>query len=760
MWFGGARKTVFEEVEELKKHPPSEQPFLRVSSQDQFDAVCSLENLRSLRLVCFSTDINWSKFSQLKKLTKLHLSFTDAQKSPDSALRVVATLPELNDLDLYCSRNGNPAPVVTTIPRMRALRTLTLEGSYLAVYRFDSDFDFRSLQSLTIDARPETQESLKWFKCLKYLKLRNINLSDDSLAALASMDQLQEFESNRPGHFPYSKWKDIRRLSLNGISSADLAEIAHCDNLTALKVNVNECTDACLTSLSNLRQLHDLDLQIGPRFSPNKDKALSNKCDGSGLADVFSSCPLQTLSIGGIPANDRMLNSISHATGLTKLCYFEMVTPDLAKYIDKLTNLQELLVEWPLDRELSCLQQCTHLAHLKSLNLRKVTSELPVVTDRDLQMLLNFPGLEELDLDSQHLTDACLPVLGKLQELKTLKLGQTALNGNGLSLVLSLPQLTELDLSGTQVSDDTINREMVDGSNIQMLNLSNTKITNRSLSTLQRLVNLQKLGLAGCAVDDAGMQEISNANLTAINICGTEVTEHGIDALAKLPNLKNVVAYGSGIKYGAQLPKSLSVAWQAGWFETDYDSPRMNLKDFAPKPTDTWVTGEYNQWRLAREAVKSAKYQLAIDEYSKALDGLQHPKGYVCSMAATPHIHDVFEVYDERGWLYAAVGRYSEALKDLDDANRICRASAIARTHRGYVLATQGRLGDALKEFSRAIDIKPDVPVAYRYRSAVYASLRQNRLAKADQSAYAKLRGQHTDMDFLPDLSLKIPRHR
>ncbi|MCB1228506.1 MAG: hypothetical protein KDK99_22060, partial [Verrucomicrobiales bacterium] len=132
------------------------------------------------------------------------------------------------------------------------------------------------------------------------------------------------------------------------------------------------------------------------------------------------------------------------------------------------------------------------------------------VGDAIAGVVVQMPGLEELDLSRCEVSGA---VLGELSQIKTLKvLSLTGAKGLGLALRQGVPPnrtLKSLDLSGTGLA----------GSDFM---------------GLSRFRTLDHLVLDGCQLDDERLLALVRIlKLTSISLNGTQVTEAGIKRLEK-----------------------------------------------------------------------------------------------------------------------------------------------------------------------------------------------------------------------------------
>jgi len=124
-----------------------------------------------------------------------------------------------------------------------------------------------------------------------------------------------------------------------------------------------------------------------------------------------------------------------------------------------------------------------------------------------LEHLRGLPNLTELNLSDTTVTDAELMHLEQLTKLEILELGFTKVTDAGLGHLKRLTNLTDLDLSCTEVT----NAGLVDLgqlTKLEVLNLGATVITDAGLEHLEGLTNLEKLDIFGTQVSDEGIKEL------------------------------------------------------------------------------------------------------------------------------------------------------------------------------------------------------------------------------------------------------------
>ncbi len=106
---------------------------------------------------------------------------------------------------------------------------------------------------------------------------------------------------------------------------------------------------------------------------------------------------------------------------------------------------------------------------------------------------------------------------------------------------------------------------------IVWLKLSNTKVTDKSLSDIAKLKNLTRLNLEHTVITDAGIAQLKDLKyLEYINLFDTKITDAGIAALAKLKGLRKVYCWQTKVTQAGviALRKALpNVEIDTGWQE-------------------------------------------------------------------------------------------------------------------------------------------------------------------------------------------------
>lgn len=785
---GFDEKPTMEQIALLKQEK-NEEASLRVREKKEILALAQLASLKKLSLTYYQmppappaeapkgkneqskyrddTLTAFSSLAQLKNLTELDITLDGRDINADFILAEIAKLPKLTKLKFNCYDPDWTKGYRIVIPKLSTLRQLSLDGSSKETYRFAKDFQFASLKSLDVqDWELEIdQTEIAQMKNLVELKIPKRQISVSLARAMASMSGMETFSGRYTNTLDLSKWSKLRSLELTDTPEAKLATIARLSNLETLELSMNNCSDRELKSLAGLSKLESFSLSLenqeGAKAKKPASGLASSELSGTCLAE-FKNCPqLSSLSISGIAHSSSYMKALGQLGQLRNLTLtFTSASPSLspqeAAYLSGLSRLEKAEIPMAEKKKAAVLKEIRGWTSLKELDL-----DFEELCDSDLALLEQFPGLVRLKLQGNKLTDAGLEKIAGLRSLRILNLSENPIEGKELARIFSIPDLQELYLNKTKITGQSLKQAKLASKVLQILELSGNKFSGDELEALSGFSSLKRLGLAGTGINDETLKHLSLPGLELIQISSTEITEHGIEDLSKrIPTLKQVIAYDSGIKYGASLA-GLELAYQSGWYEYDFDDKKRaedehKLQEFMVRlRLGKGKIEELNRSQLAEFYKASGKYKEAVSEYDLLLDDLLHPKYYVCSLMATGRTHRIFEVYDARGMALAAFGQYEKALDDLNKAVSIAKASAYARSHRAYVLYKLGKLREAKLDLDRAIDLNPKLAIAYHYRADVLKALGNEADAERDLKRSLELSYKP---EFVPSLSDQVQK--
>lgn len=134
------------------------------------------------------------------------------------------------------------------------------------------------------------------------------------------------------------------------------------------------------------------------------------------------------------------------------------------------------------------------------------------VTDRDVEMFCAaFPRTEQVDLSSTSVSSEGFLPLAMLPILSRLAARHTKADDRLLD-VLTSPNLNDLELDGTQVTDAGVGRFLNSRSVISRLHLSNTVVTDQTCVELAKLNQIWLVDLTSTRVTAAGVELLQTAH--------------------------------------------------------------------------------------------------------------------------------------------------------------------------------------------------------------------------------------------------------
>lgn len=180
-----------------------------------------------------------------------------------------------------------------------------------------------------------------------------------------------------------------------------------------------------------------------------------------------------------------------------------------------------LLCAFPAAAELSRVEALIAIDRLGGVvtaddaGVKKIDLAKTAVTDADLVLLDAFPELVELDLRLTKVTDEGIPHVARLKKLRFLNLFRTPLTDRGLQQLSGLTELETLLIGGT-------------------------KITSEGLAALRPLSHIHKISVFDTGIDDAAVEHLKTMSSLRILLIGrSKITESGSAALtAAIPELR------------------------------------------------------------------------------------------------------------------------------------------------------------------------------------------------------------------------------
>lgn len=161
-----------------------------------------------------------------------------------------------------------------------------------------------------------------------------------------------------------------------------------------------------------------------------------------------------------------------------------------------------------------------------------------LVTFQELRAITYLPNLKELFLNHTTVDDSSMLHLQSLNELEFLAISDTSITNDSLSILGRLPNLQNLSLARTNVTDAGIEK-LRRLTHLKALDLSDTNVTTNCITFLAEMSQLTELYLNGTRVDDAAMKHLGQLNnLELLDLSRTNVKGKSLRTLSALPNLR------------------------------------------------------------------------------------------------------------------------------------------------------------------------------------------------------------------------------
>ncbi|WP_164102272.1 leucine-rich repeat domain-containing protein [Candidatus Laterigemmans baculatus] len=169
------------------------------------------------------------------------------------------------------------------------------------------------------------------------------------------------------------------------------------------------------------------------------------------------------------------------------------------------------------------------LQHLRSLpRLQVLKLDRTPVNDDDLSVIRSLSQLQKLHLGrAAEVTDEGVASLSQLRDLEYLELNYTRLTDKSVEALSRLPRLSVLRLSG-QFSDDSLRHVggMAQLRELTLGGVERTGISNEGLVHLRGLTDLEELNLYNSRVTEEGLRHLSHMrNLRRLDLRKTDVED-------------------------------------------------------------------------------------------------------------------------------------------------------------------------------------------------------------------------------------------
>jgi serine/threonine protein kinase len=189
-----------------------------------------------------------------------------------------------------------------------------------------------------------------------------------------------------------------------------------------------------------------------------------------------------------------------------------------------------------------------------------VEPKLPTVTPEQLRAIdalrrhnvkfkFDGPGrpVVQVDFAPGAAVDDILKEIQPLTDIGVLGLQGTMVSDEALKYVASLKKLHQLYLGQTSISDAGL-KELVGLERLTHLGLENTNVTDAGMKSVIRLKNLTYLNVGGTNVSNGCLKDISTlTKMGMLCLYGTGVTDAGMKDVAGMTNLKTLLIYDTSV---------------------------------------------------------------------------------------------------------------------------------------------------------------------------------------------------------------------
>lgn len=173
------------------------------------------------------------------------------------------------------------------------------------------------------------------------------------------------------------------------------------------------------------------------------------------------------------------------------------------------------------------------LVKLKPGDLYRIRLHKVPVNQNTFKIVAGLKGLVELDLSSSDTNDSALITLSTLTSLRRLDISKTLVHGQTFSKLRQLRKLKHIDLAYNRLAPNSINTLIKACPQLEVLNLSDTRISDKDLINVPKLKNLKRLTLSkNDTLSNASVVTLSQMkSLTKLDLRNTQYSASTIARL-------------------------------------------------------------------------------------------------------------------------------------------------------------------------------------------------------------------------------------
>lgn len=326
------------------------------------------------------------------------------------------------------------------------------------------------------------------------------------LVAAVTSDDLASWIQDTGGWIQKDKAGTIVEVDLTStwVTDADLTRIGTLKQLRRLNLSHTKISDLGLEHLRDLENVTYLNCHYCEFIS-----------DG-GIAYLKRWVNLEYLNLRGTEVTSRVFEHIANMKKLKILDVgFSRVNDDGFDALASLEKLEELHIggDKMTGLALPLLRLLPSLKHLDVNGSQRTDSGRWGLNLSDLNAgsLSALPQLEVLNIGGASVTDVGMKAVEPLVNLHTIDLSRMDLTAQGIEPLTKLPKLRRVNLWQTVRIDDKAAPILARMPSLEVLNLSDTVVTDLTLDQLQALKQLKTLIVAGTKVTTERVEKFRKA---------------------------------------------------------------------------------------------------------------------------------------------------------------------------------------------------------------------------------------------------------
>ncbi len=477
------------------------------------------------------------KLSALEKIGKddlysviMQAGLNAGEKPTNLCVKYISHLTSLRELNLSgASVNSQGLKFITGMQQ--------LEELYAPKFVYEDGMKelvkLSNLKRLYFNGSRISDEDLKYLKELKLLQeldLSGTNVTDEGLKFLAVC----------PNLYYLHICVDFTDEGLKNLIDIPALKIIRAHS------NDNKISDEGLRYVSQLKTLE--------RFWAHWMENITDK----GVEYLVELANLRMLDIGHSKLTERGYEALGTIESLEYLDVPSVgITDSCVQHLSKLTNLRNLEASGASKTPLSDL---TLQYQSKLTNLEELVTGGTLFTDKGVSYLTNLKKLRKLWLfTAPQMTNQSLVHIGKLKELRDLALPINAkITISGLKSLNSLENLERLDLYCVQ--QDNTGMDISGLKNLKILaigshNKEDNRLRDSDLACLSQLKNLQDLSISTVGIGNEGLKHLQNlTNINRLQLLNSKIDDEGLKYLSRMEKLVDLWISGAdfsgeGFKY-------------------------------------------------------------------------------------------------------------------------------------------------------------------------------------------------------------------